>query len=76
MKISIILRVFSDRSFVSSRRGGGGGADGGGGNSWVGAIVWRGGGVNSGGVLNPNIRPSHHTYKSPKQFELKGSKST
>ena len=41
-----------------------------------------GGGSNSGG--GPTVgasstsknRPSHHKYKSPKQFELKGSKSS
>ena len=42
-----------------------------------GATVGWGGGVNSGGIFI-NC-PSHHIYKSPKQFELKqlkGSKST
>ena len=39
----------------------------------VGSIV--GGGVNSESSTFKN-RPSHHKYKSSKQFELKGSKST
>ena len=47
---------------------------GGGGNSAVGVEAKVGG----GGVSNSKNRPSHHKYKykSPKQFELKGSKST
>ena len=54
----------------------------GGGNSAVGVAaivgVWGGGGVNRGGggggfVSTSNNRPSHHKYKSPKQFELKQS---
>ena len=34
-----------------------------------------GGGVNSGGGLSSTSknRPSHHKYKSPKQFELEQS---
>ena len=46
------------------QRGGGGGGQGGGGGSTV--------GVSS---TSRNC-PSQHKYKSPKQFELKGSKST
>ena len=65
---------------------GGGGADGegGGGQQWVGGGQQRvGGGVrgNSGGgstvgvgCLQPFFRPSHHKYRSPKQFELKQSR--
>ena len=62
-----------------------GGADGGG-NIRVGAIARWGGnsaagawgtkvGVNiwGGGSSNSRNRSSHHTYKSPKQFELKQS---
>ena len=46
-------------------------AVGGGGRSGVGG----GGGVNrgGGGVSTSKNRPSHHKYKSPKQFELKQS---
>ena len=55
-----------------------------GGQHWVGGQQRGGGGgensggmgVNRGGVLTSKNRPSHHKYKSPKQFELKGSKST
>ena len=43
-----------------------------GGNSGVAAIV--GVGVNrGGGVSTSKNSPSHHKYKSPKQFELKQS---
>ena len=40
----------------------------------VGEIV--GGGSTVGVSSTSKNRPSHHKYKSPKQFELKGSKST
>ena len=46
------------------------------GNSGVGATArcGEGVGVNSGGGgLQPKNRPSHHKYKSPKQFELRQS---
>ena len=43
--------------------GGGGGATRGGGGG--------GGGVGGGVVSTSKNRPSHHKYKSPKQFELK-----
>ena len=80
-KIGIKLRVFSDRLFVSSHRG----VDGeerwqqwGGVQQRVeGAIVGGGGGGGStvGVSSTSKNRPSHHKYKSPKQFELKSSKS-
>ena len=52
---------------------GGGGVQqlGGGGNSKVGGQKWRGATV---GVSSTSKNaPSHHMYKSPKQFELKQS---
>ena len=76
MKISIKLRVFSDRLFERSHREGGligrgGGQQCGGGNSG------GGGRDQQWGVFSTSKnRPSHHKYKSLKQFELKGSKST
>ena len=51
---------------VTARWGGGGG----GGGAIVGLGGQRGGG---GGVSTSKNRPSHHKYKSPKQFELKKS---
>ena len=59
-------------SVASHGRGGSPGADGLGG----GATARRGDGGNSGGVggvPTAKNRPSHHKYKSPKQFELKQS---
>ena len=50
-------------------RGGGGGGGGG-----VVAIVGGGGGGSTVGLSSTSKnRPSHHKYKSPKQFELKQS---
>ena len=78
-KNSIKLRVFSDQLFVSSQRGGGGGHRGrmGRGEGGVGSTgMWGnvvGVGVNSGVSSTSKNRPSHHKYKSPKQFELKQS---
>ena len=64
--------VFSERLFVSSyrRRGGGG--------EWVTVRKGGRGGGNSGwstvdGSSTSTNLPSHHKYKSPKQFELKQS---
>ena len=83
------MGVFSDGLFVSSYGGGGvGGAldgwwggralgnsgmsaqqfGGGWGKKWLGSTVW----VSS----TSKNRPSHHKYKSPKQFELKQSWKT
>ena len=71
--VKINLQVFFFFFFFG---GGGGGL---GQHRGGGAIV--GGGVNSGGVFNlyKCLRPSHHKFKSPNQFELKelkGSKRT
>ena len=81
MKISIKLRVFSDRLFVSSHGGEGDVHRGlieceGVGNSWLGCNRMLGGWGNSGGStvgvsLASKNPPSHH--KSPEQFELKQS---
>ena len=55
-----------------------------GGQHWVGgatarwgveAIVGVGGQQGGGDVSTSKNRPSHHKYKSPKQFKLKGSNS-
>ena len=55
--------------------GEGGGISGWGATAWwgaVGAIVGGGGGGSTVGVSSTfKNRPSHHKYKSPKQFELK-----
>ena len=81
MKINIKLRVFGDRLFGSSPRVGEVGwadEEGGGWQHWVGEQQ-RGGGNSAGGGgqqwgrLQPKNRPSHHKYKSSKQFELKQS---
>ena len=77
------MRVFSDRLFVSSHRGGGGlgvhrGADGkgGAGQHWGGGQQ-RGGGAIGGSTVGVSStsknRPSHHKFKSTKQFELRQS---
>ena len=82
MKISIKLRVFSDRLFVSShgrRRGGvhrwsdgeGVGNIGVGGNSAV--VGGAGSTVGVSSTSKNKNRPSQHKYKSRKQFELKQS---
>ena len=88
VKISIKLSVFSDRLFERSHgvcvcvcgRGSPRGLmereEAVGGNNAVGggeAIV---AGVQQWGCLQPPFRPSHHTYKSPKQFELTESLKT
>ena len=57
------------------------GADGEGGGSGGNNAVGGGGeaivaGVQQWGCLQPPFRPSHHTYKSPKQFELTESLKT
>ena len=72
------MRTFSDRLFESSHGwecwqqwGGGGGATAGWGRGWS-----NSGGVTVGVSSTSKNHPSHHKYKSPKQFELKGSRST
>ena len=81
MKISIKLRVFTDRLFVSRSRGVGywGLTRREGGNSWVRDKSAVGGWGNSGGSTvgvsstsknRPKYKsPTRHKYKSPKQFE-------
>ena len=79
MKITIKLRVFSDQLFERRHEGGGGGCTGGlmgrggqqCGGGGGGVIVGRGSTVGVSSTFKN--RPSHHKYKSPKQFELKKS---
>ena len=82
MKISIKLRVFSVELFERRNEGVHWGLMG---RGVLGATVGRqhhrGGRGNSGGSTvgvssTSKNHPSHHKYRSPKQFELKLSKGT
>ena len=62
--------MFLESGCSSVARHGGGGVTA----QWAGMReIVAGGGVNSGVSSASKNRPSHHKYKSPKQFELKQS---